>query len=57
MNCITTFILPIASTVIAIISLVLSVKRYLRDTPKLRIDIENPKYDCFFGDVCNRMII
>lgn len=52
MNCITTFILPIASTVIAIISLVLSVKRYLRDTPKLRIDIENPEYDCFFGDVC-----
>lgn len=39
------------SVAIATASLILSIKVYLRDMPKLRIDIENPQYDCFFGNV------
>lgn len=51
MSFVIAYILPIVSTAIAVVSIVLSVKAYRRDTPKLQIDIENPKYDCFFGDV------
>lgn len=50
MNFVISYILPITSTIIALASIVLSVKVYLRDMPKLQIDIENPQYDCFFGD-------
>ncbi len=39
------------SIIIAAVSLYISIKVYRRDTPKLRVEIRNPKYDCFFGDV------
>ncbi len=37
------------SAIIAVISLIVSIKVYRRDTPRLRIEILHPKYDCFFG--------
>lgn len=40
----------IISAVIAIVSLAISIKVYFRDTPKLRVEIQDPKYDCFFGN-------
>lgn len=51
MDFVISYILPIISAIIATASIVLSVKVYRRDMPKLQIDIDNPKYDCFFGDV------
>ena len=51
MDFVISYVLPIMSTIIAIASIVLSMKVYRRDMPKLHIDIDNPKYDCFFGDV------
>ena len=51
MDFVISYILPITSTIIALASIVLSVKVYLRDMPKLQIDIENPQYDCFFGNI------
>lgn len=41
----------VISAIIAIVSLILSIKVYKRDTPKLHILISHPRYDCFFGDV------
>lgn len=50
MDFVISYILPIISAIIATASIVLSVKVYRRDMPKLQIDIDNPKYDCFFGN-------
>ena len=46
-----TYLIPIATLIIAGISLGISLKVYYRDTPKIRIEIEDPKYDCYFGQV------
>lgn len=44
-------ITAIISAIIAIVSLIVSIKVYFRDTPKLRVEIEDSEYDCFFGNV------
>jgi len=43
-------IVSILSFGVALIALYISYRVYKRDTPKLRIQIDNPKYDCFFGN-------
>ncbi len=39
------------SLIISALALWISYKTYKRDTPTIEIDISNPKYDCFFGNV------
>ncbi len=40
----------IISAIIAIVSLIISIKVYRRDTPKLYIEIRDAEFDCFFCD-------
>ena len=42
-------ITEIITALIAIISLIISIRAYYRDTPKLHIEIRDMEYDCFFG--------
>lgn len=51
MDIILTYIVPSATLIIAIISLSVSIKVYRRDTPQISIEVDNPKYDCYFGQV------
>ena len=51
MSYVISYILPVISVFVSVASIILSIKVYRRDTPKLQVDIENPKYDCFFGNV------
>lgn len=44
-------IASIVSTIIAASALIVSIRAYKRGVPKLKLEIEDPKYDCFFGDV------
>lgn len=48
-----TNVIAIASILIAAASLWVSIKVYRRDTPRLTIQIPEPKFDCFFGNVQN----
>ena len=43
--------ISIASIIIAFAALWVSVKAYKRDTPNLKVNIDNQKINCFFGDV------
>ena len=46
-----TQITAIVSAIIASVSLYVSIRVYRRDTPKIHIEISDPKYDCLFGKV------
>jgi|GEM_PF-2307705 len=51
MDIILTYIVPAATLIIALVSLCISIKVYRRDTPQISIEIDNPKYDCYFAQV------
>ena len=49
MDILLSYVLPITSTLVAVVSIILSIMTYRREIPKIKIGIERPKYDCFFG--------
>ena len=51
MDIILTYIIPSTTLIIALVSLFISLKAYHRDTPQISIEINNAKFDCYFGQV------